>query len=127
MGTMLIDDIRFKGVRTPGCHVKSDVVMYLLHEALATEIVCVLRYKRHYFTATGTNTENVAQSFRDSIRDDLIAQRIAIDRCRKMIMCADDDPASRRMLEDILADEEEHAEDLSSLLKEFCPDPIPVT
>jgi bacterioferritin len=127
MGTMLMDNIWLKGARTPGCKTKSGAVIYLLHEALATEIVCILRYKRHYFTATGISSESVEQSLRDRIRDDLSAQRIAIDRCREMICRADDDPASRRMLEGILASEEEHSEDLTSLLKEFCPDPIPVS
>jgi bacterioferritin len=127
MGTMLMDNIWLKGARTPGCKTKSGAVIYLLHEALATEIVCVLRYKRHYFTATGISSESVEQSLRNRIRDDLIAQRIAIDRCRKMIMRAVKDPRSRRMWEDLLANEEEHAEDLTSLLKEFRPDPIPAS
>lgn len=126
MGTMLMDNIWLKGARTPGYKTKSGVVMYLLHEVLATEIVCVLRYKRHYFAATGISSESVWQSLKSSMLNDLIAQRIAIDRCREMICRADDDPASRRMLEGILASEKEHAEDLTSLLKEFCPDPIPV-
>jgi len=127
MDTRLTDNTRFKGVRTPGCHAKSVGVMYLLHAALATEMVCVLRHKQHYFTATGISPESVEQSLRNSIRDELIAQRIAIDCCREMIRHTDGDPASRRMLEGILASEEEHAEDLSSLLKEFCPDPIPAS
>jgi bacterioferritin len=127
MGTMLMNNIWLKGARTPGYKTKSGAVVYLLHEALATEIICVLRYKRHYFTATGTNYESVEQSLRDSIRDDLVAQRIAIDSCRKMIRRTDADPANRRTLNDILANEEEHAEDLTNLLKEFCPDPIPAS
>ncbi|TAL11657.1 MAG: ferritin-like domain-containing protein [Nitrospirae bacterium] len=111
---------------TSGTHAKSDCVTYLVQETLAAEIVCVLRYKRHYFTARGISTKSVAQSLRNSIRNDLMAQRIAIDRCLKMIRRTDE-PASRRMLEGILAREEEHAEDLSSLLVEFSPYPIPVT
>jgi len=110
---------------TPHDHAKSVGVMYLLHEALATEMVCVFRYKRHYFAAAGISSESVWQSLTNSIRNELIAQRIDIDGCREMIKRADDDPASRRMLEEILASEEEHAENLTSLLKEFCPDPIP--
>jgi len=112
---------------TPSGHAKSAGVMYSLHEALATEMVCVLRHKQDYFMAAGINPENVEQSLRNSIREELIAQRIAIDACRELIRRTDDDPASRRMLEGILASEEEHAEDLSSLLKEFCPDPIPAS
>ena len=139
-------------------------VVRLLNEALATEIVCVLRYKRHYFMATGINSESVraeflehaneeqahadliaqrivqlggepnlspeglvdrshseyreGQSLNDMIKEDLIAERIAIDSYREMIrFIGEDDPTTRRLLEDILAKEEEHADDLVSLLK----------
>jgi bacterioferritin len=109
---------------TPGCKAKSDTMIYFLHEAVAAGIVCVLRYKRHYFTAAGISSESVEQCLRDKIRDDLIAQRISIDGCREMIMGAED-PANRRMLEGILASEEEHAEDLTSLLKDFARIPPP--
>jgi len=133
---------------------------------LATEIVCVLRYKRHYFMATGINADAVAAEFLqhandeqghadqiaarivqlggepnlnpeglltrshaeyveghnliDMIKEDLVAERIAIDSYREMITYfGNDDPTSRRMLEAILAVEEEHADDLVSMLGEL--------
>jgi bacterioferritin len=141
-------------------------VLKLLDEALATELVCVLRYKRHYFTAAGMNAEGVKAEFLehaqqeqdhadriaerivqlggqpdfnpDSLTDrshaeykeganlkemlveDLVAERIAIDSYREMIaFVGGKDPTTRRMLEDILMAEEEHAEDLGSLLQGF--------
>ena len=140
------------------------VVVKLLQEALATEIVCVLRYKRHYFMAEGMNAESVKSEFlahageeqvhadelaerivqlggepnlspeglstrshseyvegkdlRDMIKEDLVAERIAIESYRDMInFVGNNDPTTRRMLETILMKEEEHAEDLVSLLK----------
>jgi bacterioferritin len=146
-------------------HAKPDIVINLLNEALATEIVCVLRYKRHYFMAAGLHSEGVKAEFlehatqeqghadllaqrivqlggepnlspegilqrshskyeegktlTDMIKQDLEAERVAIDRYREMIRYVGlDDPTTRRMLENILAVEEEHAEDLVSLLKE---------
>ena len=143
-----------------------DQAIDALNEALATEIVCVLRYKRHYFMASGINAQSVAQEFLqhaneeqahadqiahrivqlggapnlspeglltrshaeyvegDSligmIKEDLVAERIAIDSYREMIAyLGADDPTTRRMLEGILAMEEEHADDLVSLLEEL--------
>jgi bacterioferritin len=140
------------------------VVVDILNEALATEIVCVLRYKRHYFMAMGIHAQPVAQEFLqhaneeqahadqiavrivqlggepnlspegmltrshseyiegesliEMIREDLVAERIAIDSYAEMIrFVGDKDPTTRRMLEGILAMEEEHAEDLASLLQ----------
>jgi bacterioferritin len=140
------------------------IVVNLLNEALATEIVCVLRYKRHYFMAQGMNAESVKSEFlthaaeeqghadelaerivqlggepdlspdglsarshseyvegtslEDMIKEDLVAERIAIESYRDMIaFVGDDDPTTRRMLEGILMKEEEHAEDMVSLLK----------
>lgn len=140
-----------------------EVVQKLLNEALATEIVCVLRYKRHYFMARGLNSEPVAQEFSehaaeeqdhadqiatrivqlggspnlnpegllgrsaseyvegetlmDMIKEDLVAERIAIDTYKEMIQyIKDSDPTTRRMLEEILAKEEEHADDLANLI-----------
>jgi bacterioferritin len=154
------------GAVTPGYQADRDTVIRILNEALATEIVCVLRYKRHYFMATGINAQSVAQEFLqhaneeqvhadqiaqrivqlggapnfspeglltrshaeyvegdsliDMIKEDLIAERIAIDSYREMIAyLGNDDPTTRRMLEGILAMEEEHAEDLVSLLEEL--------
>src|SRR5436190_10269333 len=152
-----------QGAITEGYSADRDTVVKLLNEALATEIICVLRYKRHYFMATGINAESVAAEFLqhaneeqghadliaqrivqlggepnfspeglatrshaeyvegdsliDMIKEDLVAERIAIDSYREMITYAgNDDPTTRRMLEGILAMEEEHAEDLVSLL-----------
>ncbi len=140
------------------------VVLKLLNTALASEIVCVLRYKRHQFMANGIHSRSIAQEFmehaaqemghadtiaarivelggspnfspdglasrshpeyvegetlHDMIREDLVAERIAVESYGEMIRyLANDDPTTRRMLESILAVEEEHAEDLSGLLK----------
>jgi bacterioferritin len=154
------------GAVTPGYKANRETVIKLLNEALATEIVCVLRYKRHHFMASGLNAQSVAQEFLQHaneeqihadqiarrivqiggapnfspeglvtrshseyvegvaligmIEEDLIAERVAIDSYREMIgYLASDDSTTRRMLEEILAMEEEHAEDLASLLKEL--------
>ncbi len=151
------------GAITEGYRADRATVVKLLNEALATELVCVLRYRRHYFMASGINAEGVAAEFlqhaneeqghsdliaqrivqlqgepdfnpeglltrshaeyvegdtlTDMIKEDLVAERIAIDSYREMInYLGNDDPTSRRMLEGILAMEEEHAEDLVSLL-----------
>ena len=153
-----------QGAITEGYTADRDTVVKLLNEALATEIICVLRYKRHFFMATGINAESVAAEFLqhaneeqghadliaqrivqlggepnfdpeglttrshaeyvegdtllDMIKEDLVAERIAIDSYREMITYAgNDDPTTRRMLEGILAMEEEHADDLVSLLE----------
>ena len=155
-----------KGAVTEGYAADRDTVVKLLNEALATEIVCVLRYKRHYFMASGIHAEGVAaeflqhaneeqahadqiaqrivqlggepnfnpdgltmrshaeyvegQNLLDMIKEDLVAERIAIDSYREMInYLGNDDPTTRRMLEGILAMEEEHADDLVSLLEEM--------
>ena len=154
------------GAVTPGYQGDRDRVVALLNEALATEIVCVLRYKRHYFMASGINAQSIAQEFLehaneeqthadqiaqrivqlggapnlspdgmlgrshseyiegtslvDMIKEDLVAERIAIDSYREMIgFLSAFDPTTRRMLEGILAMEEEHADDLVSLLAEL--------
>jgi bacterioferritin len=154
------------GAITPGYKADRETVIRILNEALATEIVCVLRYKRHYFMASGINAQSVAQEFLqhaneeqahadqiaqrivqlggapnlspdgllsrshaeyvegdsliDMIKEDLVAERIAIDSYREMIAyLGTDDPTTRRMLENILAMEEEHADDLVSLLEEL--------
>lgn len=155
-----------QGAVTAGYRANREVVLNLLNEALATELVCVLRYKRHYFTAQGINAESVAteflehaneeqahadqiaerivqlngepnfspegmlmrshseyvegESLLDMIKEDLVAERIAIDSYREMInYLGDKDTTTRRMLEGILAVEEEHAEDLVSLLQDI--------
>jgi len=155
-----------EGAKTPGYKANPEAVIQMLNDALATEIVCVLRYKRHYFTATGIHSESIKDEFLqhaneeqghadliaqrivqlggepdlspdgllarshseyvegkslvDMIREDLVAERIAVDSYREMIAYLGmDDPTTRRMLEEILAKEEEHAEDFASLLKEL--------
>ena len=155
-----------QGAVTPGYTADRSVVLRLLNEALATEIICVLRYKRHYFMAQGIHAEGVAAEFlehandeqqhadqiaaritqlggapdfspdglatrshaeyvegdtlEDMIKEDLIAERIAIDSYREMIAyLAEADSTSRRMLEEILAKEEEHADDLANLLQDL--------
>ena len=155
-----------QGAVTHGYLANRETVIKLLNEALATEIVCVLRYKRHYFMAAGINATSVAQEFLqhaneeqihadqiaqrivqlggepnlspeglltrshseyvegetliDMIKEDLVAERIAIDSYREMIAyLGNDDPTTRRMMEGILAMEEEHADDLVSLLEEL--------
>lgn len=152
------------GAVTEGYTADREIAVKILNEALATEIVCVLRYRRHYFMASGIHAEGVAAEFLqhsneeqvhadqiaarivqlngapdfnpadlltkshaeyaegdtllDMIKEDLVAERIAIDSYREMIQYfGNDDPTSRRMLEGILAMEEEHADDLVSLLE----------
>ena len=152
-----------QGAVTEGYRADRTTVLKLLNEALATEIICVLRYKRHYYMAQGIHAEPVANEFLqhateeqahayliaeritqlkgepnfnpeglttrshseyvegDSlismVREDLIAERIAIDSYVEMIRyIGEKDSTTRRVLEEILAKEEEHAEDLSSML-----------
>ena len=152
-----------QGAVTAGYTGDRETILRLLNEALATELVCVLRYKRHYYMATGIHADAVAAEFlqhaveeqghadelaarivqlggqpnfdpdgltsrshaeyvegetlRDMLKEDLIAERIAIDSYREMInYIGKDDSPTRRMLEGILAVEEEHADDLQSLL-----------
>jgi len=155
-----------QGAVTPGYHADREAVVKVLNEALATELVCVLRYKRHHAMARGIHAASVAAEFAqhatdeqghadliaerivqlggapdyspqglatrshteyveganlgDMIKEDLVAERIAIDTYGEIIRyLGDDDPTSRVMLEGILANEEEHADDLSSLLQEI--------
>ena len=154
-----IDD----GAVTPSFTAYRQDIINLLNDALATELVCVLRYKRHYFTATGVNSPKIADEFlvhaneeaghadriaerivqlggqpdfspdsltarshadydestdlKAMIKANLVAERIAVESYRQMIhLIADYDSTTRRMLEDILADEEEHADELSDWL-----------
>lgn len=155
-----------QGAVTAGYRADRETVIRLLNESLATEIVCVLRYKRHFFMASGINAQSVAAEFLqhaneeqmhadqiaqrivqlggepnfspeglltrshseyvegtsliDMIKEDLVAERIAIDSYREMIAyLGNDDSTTRRMMETILAMEEEHADDLVSLLEEL--------
>lgn len=156
------------GAMTAGYKAKVGTVIRMLNEALATEIVCVLRYKRHYFMASGINSlgvkaeflqhateeqvhadqlaERIVQlggepnlspegilsrshseyiagdSLEEMMTEDLVAERIAIESYREMITyVGTDDSTTRNLLERILAQEEEHAEDLASLLKTLGP------
>lgn len=155
-----------QGAITEGYSADRKTVIKVLNESLATEIVCVLRYRRHYFMASGIHAEGVAAEFLqhsneeqahadliaqrivqlggepnfnpeglltrshaeyqegttliDMIKEDLVAERIAIDSYREIIQyLGNDDPTTRRMMEGILAMEEEHADDLVSLLNEM--------
>lgn len=154
-----IDD----GAVTAGYDAERDTVIKLLNEALATEIVCVLRYRRHYFMAKGPNSKSVADEFlahsneeqghadqiaerivqlggepdlspdglasrshaeyvegtslTDMIKENLVAERIAIDTYREIVQyIGQKDPTSRRLMESILAVEEEHADEMLDLL-----------
>jgi bacterioferritin len=157
-----------EGAVTAGYSDDRKTVLKLLNDALATEIVCVLRYRRHYFMARGIHSQAVADEFlehsneeqghadqiaerivqlggepnfspeglvtrshaeyvegstlSDMIKEDLVAERIAIDSYRDFIQyLGDQDPTTRRMLEGILAVEEEHADDLADLLQVVPP------
>lgn len=143
-------------------------VISVLNEALATELVCVLRYKRHYFTATGIAAAPVAAEFLqhaneemghadqialritqlqgepdfnpegitlrshaeykegnsliDMVKEDLVAERVAIESYSEIIRwLGDKDVTTRRVMEEILAVEEEHADDLVNLLSDLDP------
>ncbi len=153
-----------EGAVTQGYEADRETVLKMLNDSLATEIVCVLRYRRHYFMARGIHSQSVAEEFlahsneeqghadqiaerivqlggepdlspdsltrrshaeyiegttlADMIKENLVAERIAIDSYRDSIRyLGDRDPTTRRMLESILAVEEEHADDLADLLQ----------
>src|SRR5882724_4791308 len=153
-----------QGPITAGYKADRETVIRLLNEALATEIVCVLRYKRHHYMAAGIHAQAVAEEFLehaseeqqhadmiaerivqlggapnfspeglamrshsqyvegttlvDMIREDLVAERIAIDSYSEIIRyLGTNDPTSRRVLEEILAKEEEHADDMKTLIE----------
>jgi bacterioferritin len=152
-----------RGALTEGYKADRQIVLKLLNEALATEIVCTLRYKRHYYMARGLTSLSIADEFlehandeqehadriaerivelegepdydpaglathshseysegeslMDMLKEDLIAERIAVESYAEMVrFLGEDDPTSRRMMEDILAKEEEHANDLVDLI-----------
>ena len=163
-----------RGSVTPSYQADLPTVIRLLNEALATETVCVLRYKHHYLCANGIHSESVAAEFlehaaeeqdhadriaariiqlggnpnlnpegllsrshseygageRDEsliemIQEDLLAERIAIESYSEIVRyLGPRDPTSRRLLEEILAKEEEHAEDMASLLQKFQPNEV---
>jgi bacterioferritin len=152
------------GAVTPGYAADRDTVLKLLNTALATELICMLRYRRHYFTASGIHAQAVAEEFLEHaqeeqahadqiaqriiqlggapdfnpdgltarahseysevddlaamIQENLVAERIAIESYTEMIhYIGDDDPTTRRILEEILAKEEEHADELLTLIE----------
>ncbi len=155
-----------RGAVTAGYSADRSQVLKLLNEALATEIVCVLRYRRHHFMASGIHSKSVGAEFLvhsneeqghadllaerivqlggepdfspdhlskrshaeyvagDSlahmIRENLVAERIAIDSYRDMISyLGDQDPTTSNLLKQILAVEEEHADELADLLDDM--------
>ncbi len=152
------------GAVTSGYRADRETVVRILNEVLATELVCVLRYRRHHYMAAGIHAQSVAQEFLvhaneeqghadlaaerivqlggepnlnpeglatrshseyiegtsllDMIREDLVAERIAIESYSEIIRyLGNDDPTTRTMMEKILANEEEHAEDMKTLLE----------
>jgi bacterioferritin len=151
------------GAVTEGYQADRDAVIAMLNDALATELLCILRYKRHYYTVTGPNSAQMRAEFLEHaqqeqehadrlaerivqlngspnfnpatlaarshaeyddsedaqamVRADLIAERVAIESYRQMIAAiGDKDPTTREMLIEIMAVEEEHAEDMRDLL-----------
>ncbi len=155
-----------RGAVTDGYKADRETVIKILNEALATEIVCVLRYKYHYYMASGINAQSVAAEFLDHaneeqghadriaeritqlggapnlspeglltrshsdyvegddlvdmIKENLVAERIAIDSYREIVdYLGNADTTTRRIMEEILAVEEEHAEDMNTLLEEL--------
>ena len=152
------------GAVTASYRADRDAVLEMLDSALATELVCALRYRHHHFLANGLQAEAAAREFlehahqeqehadriaarivqlggepdfsprklhershseygqatelEDMLREDLVAERIAVETYSEMIrFLGNDDPTTRRMLEDVLAVEEEHADDLAGLLE----------
>lgn len=152
------------GAVTESYRADRETVVRVLNDALATELVCVLRYKRHHYMASGIHALAVAQEFLehaqeeqehadklaeritqldgepdfnpatllarshsqyvegtslvDMIQEDLVAERIAIESYSEIIRyLGDKDPTSRRVMEEILAKEEEHAEDMKTLIE----------
>ena len=155
-----------EGAITVSYNANRETVIKLLNEALATELLCVLRYRRHHFMAAGLSAKSIAQEFMDHsveeqahadeianrivqlrgepdfspdglssrshaeyvegeslddmIKENLVAERIAIDSYREMInYLGESDTTTRRMLEGILAMEEEHADDLLTLVEKY--------
>ena len=155
-----------RGAVTEGNKSDVETVVQVLNEALATEIVCVLRYKNHNFMASGIHSQAVADEFlahareeqehadmiaerivqlngkpnlnpaglqtrshseyveaetlTEMIREDLVAERIAIESYSEIVRyLGEKDPTSRRLMEEILAKEEEHADDMKTLLEQL--------
>jgi bacterioferritin len=161
-----------KGAVTPTYKGNREDVLKILNEALATELICIMRYKRHYYTSDGIHSEAVKAEFLehahdeaehadwiadriiqldgepnynpvglterastdyvecdnliDMIKENLVAERIAIEVYDEMIRyIGENDPTTRRMLERILAQEEDHADDMATLLKRLDVGPGP--
>ncbi|HEY6912149.1 MAG TPA: ferritin-like domain-containing protein [Myxococcales bacterium] len=157
-----------KGAVTPAYRGDVETAIRLLNEALATEIVCTLRYRRHHYMAAGIHYQAIADEFMehanqeqqhadriaerirqlggapdfnpaglltrshaqyaegnslvDMIKEDLIAERIAIESYLEMIrFFGENDPTSRRLMEEVLQQEEEHADDMATLLETLDP------
>jgi bacterioferritin len=153
-----------QGAVTSAYTADRETVIRILNEVLATEIVCVLRYRRHYYMATGIHAQAVAEEFLehakeeqdhadivaeritqldgepnfnpeglatrshsqyvagksllDMVREDLVAERIAVESYNEIIRyLGNDDPTTRIAMERILAKEEEHADDMKKLLE----------
>ena len=154
------------GAVTEGYDADREEIIRLLNASLATELVCVLRYKRHYFMASGVKAQIAAAEFlehatqeaehadklaerivqlggepefnpdllsknahaqyvagnnlKEMVYEDLVAERIAVDSYREIIQyIGDKDPTTRRLFEEILAQEEEHADDMADILKDL--------
>lgn len=154
------------GAVTEGYNADRERIIKLLNDSLATELVCTLRYKRHYFMASGVKASVAAEEFlehanqeaehadklaerivqlggepdfnpdnlsknshaqyvagatlKEMVLEDLVAERIAIDSYREIIaFLGNDDPTTRRIFEDILAQEEEHADDMADILDDL--------
>jgi bacterioferritin len=152
------------GAVTSGYDADRPQVLKRLNDSLATELVCVLRYRRHHFMARGIHSRGIADEFLvhaneelghadllaerivqlggepdfspsslahrshaeyiegtsllDMVKEDLVAERVAIDSYREFVSyLGDKDPTTRRLLESILAVEEEHADELADLLQ----------
>ena len=155
-----------QGAVTEGYAADREEILRLLNESLATELVCTLRYKRHYYMATGLKASMAADEFlehanqemehadklaeritqlggepdfnpdnlsrnshaqyvagntlKEMVYEDLVAERIAIDSYREIIQyIGESDPTTRRIFEDILAQEEEHADDMADILADL--------
>ncbi len=153
-----------EGAVTPSSGPYREDIVKLLNDALATELVCILRYKRHHFTAKGVDSPKIAEEFmvhaeeerahadllaerivqlggdpdfnpntllqrshaqydesqelQAMVRANLVAERVAIETYRQMItLIGDKDPTTRRILEHILGEEEEHADELKDWLE----------
>lgn len=153
-----------EGAVTPTFGPWRDDIVKLLNDALATELVCVMRYRRHHFTAVGLESPKIAEEFlvhanqelahadriarrivqlggepdfrpnslldrshagydeshdlQSMIRSNLMAERVAVEAYRQMTqLLADKDPTTRRLIEDVLAEEEQHADELRDWLE----------